>query len=203
MKLLIAEDDPMFQKFLTDILAPDYELILVEDGNEAWDGLRGPHAPRLAILDWFMPGLTGPQICRRVRVCPPLWYAYLILLTSKNSEADIVSGLVSGADDYIMKPSLAAEVRARVSCGVRLLALRDRLEARSATDCQPFASEQGGRRPAIGGSSEDASSVFGAEQTEVVLQQMLSPDDCVCSFPPTESRLCRLATEARDRRHPR
>ncbi len=138
MKLLIAEDDVLFQKMLAQVLARDYEVILAHDGNQAWEVLQRPDAPRLAILDWVMPGLSGPEICRKVRVCPSLSSMYLIILTSKNNEADIVSGLRAGADDYITKPPLTAELRARVRVGERILLLQEAVEAQSALGNQPL-----------------------------------------------------------------
>lgn len=131
MKLLIAEDDILFQRMLVELLAPEYDLVLANNGDEAWEILRSPDTPRLAILDWVMPGLTGPDICRKVRACPSMSSLYLILLTSKNSEADIVSGLRAGADDYIMKPPSSAELLTRVRGGERVLALQARIEAQS------------------------------------------------------------------------
>lgn len=131
MKLLIAEDDILFQRMLVQLLASKYELVLANNGDEAWEILQSPDAPRLAILDWVMPGLTGPEICRKVRACPSMSSLYLILLTSKNSEADIVSGLRAGADDYITKPPSAAELCTRVRGGERVLALQEKIEAQS------------------------------------------------------------------------
>jgi|CZKD01.1.fsa_nt_gi DNA-binding response OmpR family regulator len=131
MKLLIAEDDVFFQELLKQILTPDHELVLAHDGNEAWAALQLPNAPRLAILDWVMPALSGPQVCRKVRACAALSSTYLIILTAKNNEADIVSGLRAGADDYLTKPPIPAELRARVRVGERILALHDAVEAQS------------------------------------------------------------------------
>jgi sigma-B regulation protein RsbU (phosphoserine phosphatase) len=128
VKLLIAEDDLFFQKMLQRVLTPDHELEIVHDGNEAWAMLQRPDAPRLAILDWVMPGLTGPQVCRKVRACAALSPMYLIILTARNSEADIVSGLRAGADDYITKPPIPAELRARVRVGERILELQAAVE---------------------------------------------------------------------------
>jgi DNA-binding response OmpR family regulator len=128
MRLLIAEDNGLFQKVLQQVLGRDHELVLARDGNEAWAALQAPDAPRLAILDWVMPGLTGPQVCRKVRACPALSSMYLIILTAKNSEADIVSGLRSGADDYLTKPPIPAELQARVRVGERILALQGMVE---------------------------------------------------------------------------
>jgi len=131
MKILIAEDDDFFQKVLEQVLGPGHEIVVAHDGNEAWEILQKPDAPRLAILDWVMPGLSGPQVCRRVRGCAALSSMYLIILTSKNSEADIVSGLRAGADDYITKPPLPAELQARVRVGERVLELQAAVEAHS------------------------------------------------------------------------
>jgi CheY-like chemotaxis protein len=128
MKLLIAEDDAFFRKILKQELASEHELILANDGHEAWAALQRPVAPRLAILDWVMPGLTGPQICRNVRACDRLSSMYLILFTARNSTADVVSGLRAGADDYITKPFDADELRLRIKLGELLLDLQDAAE---------------------------------------------------------------------------
>jgi phosphoserine phosphatase RsbU/P len=141
MRLLVAEDDVLFQKLLQQILAPDHEVILAQDGNEAWEKLQCPDAPRLAILDWVMPGLSGPQVCRKVRGCATSSSTYLIILTAKNSEADIVAGLRAGADDDITKPPIPAELRARVRVGERILALQESVEARWIQANQPSGRE--------------------------------------------------------------
>ncbi len=132
MKLLIAEDDIFFRRLLEQLLAPDYDVILAQDGNEAWSTLQQADAPQLAILDWVMPGMSGPQVCRRVRECSRLDSMYLIILTARNTEADVVSGLRAGADDYVTKPFSPEELRARVKIGKRILDLKDSLAERSA-----------------------------------------------------------------------
>jgi DNA-binding response OmpR family regulator len=131
MKLLIAEDDVFFVKLLGQILSPDHELVVTRDGNQAWETLQRPDAPRLAILDWVMPGMSGPEICRRVKATATLSSTYLIILTAKNSTADIVAGLRAGADDYIMKPPVPEELKARVTMGERVLALQQEVKAQS------------------------------------------------------------------------
>src|ERR1700688_3388080 len=130
MKLLIAEDDIFFRKLLQQILAPDYDIILAETGNQAWTTLQQADAPKLAILDWVMPGMSGPQVCRRVRQCSRLDSMYLIILTARNTVADVVSGLRAGADDYVTKPFSPDELRARVKIGERILDLKDSLAER-------------------------------------------------------------------------
>jgi phosphoserine phosphatase RsbU/P len=132
MKLLIAEDDIFFRRLVQKVLSRDYEVVIAEDGNEAWAELQKPEAPRLAILDWVMPGVNGPEICRRVRQSPSLSSMYLILFTGRNNSADIVAGLRAGADDYITKPFDPEELRARVKVGENILALHTALAAQLA-----------------------------------------------------------------------
>ena len=86
--------------------------------------LEQEHGPRLAILDWVMPGMTGPEVCRLVRTTPQVAAAYLILLTDKNSAADITAGLRAGADDYLTKPFDPGELRARVGMARRIVELQ-------------------------------------------------------------------------------
>jgi DNA-binding response OmpR family regulator len=150
-KLLVADDDIFFQRLIEGLLAPEYDLVVAQDGMEAWHELQRVHAPRLAILDWVMPGLSGPQICRKVRASEHLSSVYLILLTAKNNESDIIAGLRSGADDYLAKPPLPAELRARIKMGERVLALQGIVKAQSTIAegidpvgmiCRPHASVQ-------------------------------------------------------------
>jgi len=84
----------------------------------------------MAILDWEMPGATGPELCRRVRRDPARAQMHIILLTSRNSRADIVTGLDAGADDYLVKPYDLEELRARVQVGIRVVTLQQRLTER-------------------------------------------------------------------------
>lgn len=133
MKLLIAEDDGFFVNVLQQVLGTDHQLFVARDGNEAWAALQQRNAPRMAILDWVMPGLSGPEICRRVRASATLSSMYLIIFTAKNNTADIVSGLRAGADDYLTKPPVAEELRARVALGERLLTLQN-----AVTSVTPF-----------------------------------------------------------------
>jgi DNA-binding response OmpR family regulator len=132
VKLLIAEDDVFFRGLVQKVLSRDHEVIVADDGNEAWTALQKPGAPRLAILDWVMPGLNGPEVCRRVRRSSALSFMYLILFTARNSSADIVSGLRAGADNYIAKPFDPEDLRARVKDGENILALRSALAAQLA-----------------------------------------------------------------------
>ena len=131
MRILIAEDDLVSRKMLEATLSRwGYELVVTQDGAAAWAALQGQDAPRLAILDWMMPGMDGVDVCRNVRTLPTQEPPYVILLTAKGSKADVVSGLQAGADDYIVKPFDREELRARVHAGVRILTLQASLAAR-------------------------------------------------------------------------
>ena len=128
MRILIAEDDITSSALLKHMLAGwGYEVIVTKDGNEAWEALQAKDAPRLAILDWMMPGLDGVEVCRKVRQLDVSNPTYIILLTSRSSKKDIVAGLEAGADDYIGKPYETDELRVRVKVGERMTALQSAL----------------------------------------------------------------------------
>lgn len=128
MQILIADDDVTSRLVLTGVLQKwGHDVVVAADGAEAWEAMRRPDAPTLAILDWMMPGLTGVDVCRRVRALQSAQPPYLIILTSKGEKADIVAGLEAGADDYLAKPFDPGELRARVDVGRRMVELQARL----------------------------------------------------------------------------
>jgi two-component system, cell cycle response regulator len=131
-KILIADDDKMSRHLLqTTLEKGGYEVVPVEDGVSAARILCQPNGPRLALLDWMMPGMDGPAVVRAVRGQRDLPYVHMILLTSRQSKEDIIAGLDSGADDYLTKPFHPPELRARLRTGERILTLEDKLvEAR-------------------------------------------------------------------------
>src|ERR1700735_2941646 len=131
-KIVIAEDDPVSRRVLQVFLAKwGYEVISAADGLEALRLLESVDAPPIAVLDWMMPGLEGPQVCQRVRQIAGRPYTYIILLTAKAQKDDLLRGLEAGADDYLTKPFDAPELRARLLGGQRILTLQDELiEAR-------------------------------------------------------------------------
>jgi diguanylate cyclase (GGDEF)-like protein len=129
-RILIAEDDAMSRRILEASLSGwGYEVISVADGTEAWRVLSSEGAPRLAVLDWVMPGLEGIEICRKVRERQSDFYTYLLLLSARAEKKDLLAGLQSGADDYLAKPFDADELRARLFAGGRILNLQDELIA--------------------------------------------------------------------------
>jgi phosphoserine phosphatase RsbU/P len=128
MRILIAEDDFTSRAMLAAVVQKHgHEVVEAADGEEAWAVLKAPDAPVLAILDWMMPGLNGPEVVQRVRGMRAERPPYLILLTSRTEKADVIAGLECGANDYLTKPFDVGELRARVDVGRRMLALQDAL----------------------------------------------------------------------------
>ena len=126
MKVLVAEDDAVTRRLIESVLVRwGYEVTTVADGTQAWEALSGTSPPAMAILDWIMPGLDGPELCRRVRDDPGLSSTYVILLTAKETGEDVVEGLEAGADDYVSKPFQHEVLRARCSVGSRVVALQN------------------------------------------------------------------------------
>jgi sigma-B regulation protein RsbU (phosphoserine phosphatase) len=131
MDILIAEDTSATRKILVHYLSMwGHNVVETCDGEDAWDRLQMPYAPRLAILDWMMPGLDGVDVCRRVRAVKTDDPPYLIILTAKDAKEDIVSALDSGANDYMTKPFTPSELRARINVGMRVLTLQRALADR-------------------------------------------------------------------------
>ena len=123
--VLIAEDDPIFRRVLeTRFKRWDYGVTAVENGLDAWEVLQKEDAPRLAILDWMMPGMDGIELCRKIRSRGQGPYQYVLLLTAKDDKQDVITGLEAGADDYLTKPFDMDELRARVRTGKRILDLQ-------------------------------------------------------------------------------
>jgi two-component system cell cycle response regulator len=136
MRILIADDSIVSRHLLEATLRKwGYEVIVACDGVEAWSQLQTEDAPKLAILDWVMPGLTGPEVCRRVRdvARDRETYTYILLLTSKSLKEDLIEGMESGADDYITKPFDQHELKVRLRSGTRIIDLqRELIAAREA-----------------------------------------------------------------------
>jgi DNA-binding response OmpR family regulator len=128
MKILIADDDITSRTMLSGILRKHgYETLTAKDGGEALEIMNQPDAPKMAVLDWIMPVMDGIEICRQMRSAQTDNPPYLILLTSRDTKEDIVSGLDAGANDYLSKPYNNEELIARIRVGKRMLEIQDQL----------------------------------------------------------------------------
>jgi two-component system cell cycle response regulator len=132
LKILIADDDTISRRLLEKTLEREgYEVVAVDNGRAALEQLSLPDGPRLALLDWMMPGMNGPGVCAEIREQTGRPYIHVVLVSSRGTKRDIVAGLEAGADDYLTKPWDPAELTARLRVGQRILQLEDRLvEAR-------------------------------------------------------------------------
>ncbi|HEX5227336.1 MAG TPA: diguanylate cyclase [Bryobacteraceae bacterium] len=128
MKILIADDSIVSRHLLEATLRKwGYEVMVACDGAEALAILQREDAPSLIILDWMMPGMTGVEVCRRIRARDSEPYTYILLLTSKSQKEDLIEGMEAGADDYITKPFDQNELQVRLRAGIRLVDLQAQL----------------------------------------------------------------------------
>jgi phosphoserine phosphatase RsbU/P len=133
VQILIADDDSVSRTLLVRTLELwGHDVDYVVDGLEACARLIMPGAPTLAILDWSMPGLEGPDVCRKVRAAELRMQPYLVMLTARHSPDDLAIALEAGADDFLSKPFNRVELMARLHAGMRILnlhrALTDRIQ---------------------------------------------------------------------------
>jgi phosphoserine phosphatase RsbU/P len=130
IRAVIADDDRIGTTVLSRTMAGwNFDVRVAHDGEAAWALLKD-HAPQVAIFDWMMPVLDGPDLCRRIRHDASTAHLYVILLTSRDSREDLVAGLNAGADDYLVKPFDHEELLARLRVGVRVVTLQERLAER-------------------------------------------------------------------------
>jgi len=130
VQILIADDSIVSRHLLDATLRKwGYDVVVACDGTEAWKILQSETSPKIAILDWMMPGLTGLEVCRRTRANAREKdvYTYIILLTSKSQREDLIEGMESGADDYLTKPFDQHELKVRLRPGIRILELHQEL----------------------------------------------------------------------------
>jgi diguanylate cyclase (GGDEF)-like protein len=134
MRILIADDDRLSAHILkASLQAGGYEVTVATDGAEAWQILQSDDRPKLAILDWMMPGMDGLEVCRRVRQAGGP-YIYILLLTANTGTDEVITGIDSGADDYIKKPFNPDELRARLRTGMRIVDLEEKLRLQATHD---------------------------------------------------------------------
>lgn len=142
LRILVADDNIVSRRPLEFALGKwGYEVVSAASGTEAWRILQDEESPRIAILDWMMPGLSGPEVCMMVRKLKREYYTYIIMLTSRSEREDFVSGMQSGADDYLVKPPDFNELTLRlgparriVEIETELLRVKEELKIRATRD---------------------------------------------------------------------
>jgi PAS domain S-box-containing protein len=144
MKVLVADDD-IVPRYLTIKVLADagFQVVSAAGGQEAWEILQSEDPPRLVVLDWMMPKVSGVDICRRIREKEMWQYTYVLLLTARSYKCDIVAALTAGIDDYLTKPFNRDELVARVQIGERVLSRENNItrinnEWRATLDTAPF-----------------------------------------------------------------
>lgn len=131
MKTLIAEDEEIQRIALDGMLRKwGHSTVLVDDGEAAWREISAGRGIDLVVVDWGMPGMDGPELCRRIRSSASARGLYVILLTARDGTHDLVAGLEAGADDFVRKPFDAAELRARIGVAARQITLQNELAQR-------------------------------------------------------------------------
>jgi putative two-component system response regulator len=121
MKILVVDDDKFYRRILTEaLLEKGHEIVTAENGVEATKQLFS-NSVRMVITDWVMPEMDGPALCRWIRAQMFPGYTYIIMLTSRNGKSDVIEGLKSGADEFLMKPFDPVELETRIRVAERIL----------------------------------------------------------------------------------
>src|SRR5271167_3979159 len=104
MRILIADDDATSRLLLSSMASKlGHECLIAQDGSSAWEILASEEIDVL-LTDWMMPGLDGPELCRRVRDGLRSRYVYVVLITGLGNPQQVLEGMRAGADDYLIKP---------------------------------------------------------------------------------------------------
>jgi serine/threonine protein kinase len=120
VRVLAADDDDALARVLERHLNRwGYDATIVRNGVEAWRILKREDCPRVVILDWDMPGLSGLEVCRLLRSTAHGASAYILLLTGRAEKEDLIQALESGADDFLSKPFHPRELQLRLAKGIR------------------------------------------------------------------------------------
>ena len=128
LRVLVADDDASCRLVLRAAVERlGYECTVATDGNDAWR-LFQEAPPDVLITDWMMPGVDGPELCRRARQRPDDGYTYVILATALGEHEHVLEGMEAGADDYLTKPISPFDVRARLVAAKRVTQLHKELE---------------------------------------------------------------------------
>jgi diguanylate cyclase (GGDEF)-like protein len=129
VNVLVADDDPTSRLLLrTFVNKLGHECSVCEDGDSAWAYLQETPVDVL-LTDWMMPGLDGPELCRRLRANPTAAYTYIILITSVADQSEVRVGIEAGADDYLAKPVDRFQLETRLVTAQRVTNLHRQIKA--------------------------------------------------------------------------
>lgn len=132
MKLLIVDDDRIIRVILSSMVKEwDYEVMLAEDGEQAWEHLENTNEPVIVLMDWIMPGIDGVEMCKRIKQSRNASRTHIIMLTVKSGMEDMVACFEAGVDDFLVKPVDHRELGSRLSVGSRILQYQYDLEQRN------------------------------------------------------------------------
>lgn len=121
MKILIIDDELVSREKMVKLIENlGYEPLVADNGDDGWN-IWDRERPRIILTDWLMPGLPGPELCKKIRHAEGSLYTYIIMVTAKRNTADIVQGMDAGADDFIVKPFVKEELAVRIRAGKRIL----------------------------------------------------------------------------------
>lgn len=127
-KILIADDDPVSQSILSDLVRNQgYDIVMTDNGIDAWNLLQSDPTLHVAFIDWMMPGMDGPTLCAKIKAEIQDRYVYAIMITAKDQKDDLIEGMEAGADEFISKPVHEGELISRLRAGERMLNYEKRL----------------------------------------------------------------------------
>lgn len=130
MRVLVADDDPVYRDMLKSLLEEwHFDVLFAADGAEAWAILQQPDAPELVILDWKMPKMDGYEVCRLIREARGADVPYVLLMTVQTKREDLLKILVAGVDDYLLKPFEPLDLKIRLRTAIRILDLQKAVAA--------------------------------------------------------------------------
>jgi two-component system, cell cycle response regulator len=128
LRILIAEDDAVSRTILKRAVEKlGHEVLAAEDGLEAWEFFQREPELDLIISDWMMPGIDGPELCRRVREANGAWYTFFVFLTALGDKEHLIEGMQAGADDYLAKPLDREQLQVRLIAASRVNSLHRQL----------------------------------------------------------------------------
>lgn len=139
MSVLVADDDRITVRVLEKQLrSRGYDVRVAHSGAEAWHVLSTPSPPLVAVLDWTMPGVSGPELCRNVRARDDALFVYLVLLTGRDQTSDVTAGMDAGADEYVKKPFEIVDLCRRIAHGVEIARAQRAGMPTAHGDAKPF-----------------------------------------------------------------